>query len=331
MTTESLLERARRGDADAFASLVEPHRRELLVHCYRMAGTLEDAEDLLQDTFLKAWLALNRYESRASLRTWLYRIATNACLDLLKSAPRRRLTPLTPLLSEVDVPSLTPDLDTTWINPLPDSWWLGAAAETEAAFSLRESVSLAFVTMIQQLPARQRAILLLCDVLSFSAIEAAEFVGATPSAVNSALLRARRALRQADRASLTGVAEDDQRLLDQYLAAWTDRDIPRLLQLINHDAIIAMPPMSAWYRGRLDIAAFYRSVVFPAAEVRWAARAIRANGQPALAVYHADGPAFCLQVLTPRAGGIQQIIFFIMPELFPAFRLPSNLSAGPGA
>lgn len=326
--TEALLDQAQQGDPDAFERLVEPYRHELLLHCYRMAGTLQDAEDLLQDTLLRAWLALNRYEARASMRTWLYKIATNVCLDHLKSAPIRRLVPVVPPMGEHDMPSLTPDLETVWIDPLPDAWWVGIAPDPEAAFSVSESVSLAFMTVIQNLPPRQRAMVVLCDVLNFSASEAALFLNTTESAVKSALARARRTLTAHDPAFAPPLAGDERQLLDQYLAAWTTHDIPKLLQLINHDAIITMPPMGVWYQGASGVARFLGTVAFGDARARYQMQAVRASGQPAVATYNADGSAFCLQVLTLHPSGIGEIDFFIQPRLFAAFGLPLTMPPG---
>ncbi|MBL8164232.1 MAG: RNA polymerase subunit sigma-70 [Anaerolineae bacterium] len=325
MDADNLLSRARGGDSDGFNLLVEPYRRELLVYCYRMVGTLQDAEDLLQDILLRAWLNLNRYESRASLRTWLYRIATNACLDLLKSAPMRRLVPLTPAIADAALPSLTPDLELHWIEPLPESWYSGLDADPELHYSQQESISLAFIAMIQKLPIRQRAILILRDVLNWQAQEVAQFLDSTPSAVNSALLHARKTLQSETVPAVRPLASAEQHLLDRYLKAWNQRDIPGLLHLLRDDVVITMPPMRAWYNGSLGAQHFLQSVVFPSGAA-WLLRATRANGQPAFALYQRTPTgyaAFCLQALRTDGERIVQIDHFVMPPLFARFGLPS--------
>ena len=288
---------ARGGDQGAFESLVEPYRHELLVHCYRFFGSLEDGEDMLQETLLRAWRRLDSYEGRASFRAWLYKIATNVCLDALDRQRARSLPNLAGEPSEPEQPLPAPVLDPVWLEPLPDSL-LGVLAEAgagdpESLYETRESVSLAFLAVLQQLPGRQRAVLILRDVLGFSASETAQILDVSVAAVTSALQRARATMqatrarrgRQRARPADAGVAE----LLARYVRAWEMADSAGLVSLLREDAVLSMPPTPAWFRGRADIAAFLEAVPFAGqAAGRFKLLATHANGAPAFAVYQRD-------------------------------------------
>ena len=241
-----LLQRARTGDREAFAALVEPHRRELQVHCYRMLGSLQDAEDALQETLLAAWLGLDGFEGRSSVRTWLYRIATNRCLNLLRSSSRQPVTaaplPITP-------PEPTSLGEVLWLQPYPDALLEGLSDDTpgpEARYESREAISLAFVTAVQLLPPNQRAALLLRDVLGYRASEAAELLGLTEDAVTSALKRARATMDAAQSPALPPPlpgSVEERELLDRFVAAFTSLDVDALVALMTDDAWVRMPPL----------------------------------------------------------------------------------------
>src|SRR6266516_3305947 len=223
-----LLQRARGGDRDAFTALIEPHRRELQVHCYRMLGSLQDAEDALQETLLAAWVGLDGFEGRASVRTWLYRIATNRCLNMLRSSARR---PVTAALLPVRPPEPTRLGEVPWLQPFPDVLLEGLSDQApgpEARYESREAISLAFVTAVQLLPPNQRAVLLLRDVLGYRAAETAKLLGLTEDAVTSALKRARATVEATDSTNRTAEPED-RALVDRFVAAFTSDDVDALL------------------------------------------------------------------------------------------------------
>jgi RNA polymerase sigma-70 factor (TIGR02960 family) len=290
VATADLIARARAGDDGAFAELTGPHRRELQVHCYRMLGSLQDAEDALQDTLLAAWQGLDGFEGRASLRTWLYRIATNRCLNALRSASRRPA-------KEWDVPAVEPPEPTglgevVWLEPYPDTLLadatdapLGPAARYEQT----ESISLAFVTALQVLPPRQLAVLILRDVLGFHAREVADMLDSTVESVNSALKRARASLDHQRQSSAnrepppaSGSAAEDA-IVAQFVSAYESADIDALVALLTDDVFVSMPPMPFEYAGR-DIVARFFAGIFGAGR-RFELVQTRANGQPALGAY----------------------------------------------
>jgi RNA polymerase sigma-70 factor (ECF subfamily) len=285
-----LISRARAGDSDAFRELTEPHLRELQVHCYRMLGSFQDAEDALQDTLLAAWQGLGGFESRASLRTWLYRIATNRCLDARRAASRRPA-------KEWDVPGVEKPEPTrlgevVWLEPYPDALLEGAIGVPpgpEARYEQAEAISLAFVTALQVLPPRQLAVLILRDVLGFHASEVAGMLDSTVDSVTSALKRARASL-QRRRPSATGgepppapgsPAEDA--LVAAFVRAWESADLDALVALLTDDVFMSMPPMPFEYQGR-DIVARFCASLFGAGR-RFDLVPTRANGQPAFGAY----------------------------------------------
>ena len=281
-----LLARARAGDRAAFTALVEPHRAQLQAHCYRMLGSLPDAEDALQETLLAAWLGLDGFEGRASVRTWLHRIATNRCLNLLRSSARRP-TAAEPLPAPVSAPTRLGEVP--WLTPYPDVL-LDQAPGPEARYESREAISLAFVTAIQLLPPRQRAVLLLRDVLGYRAREAADLLGLTEDAITSALKRARATLdatRPPGPPAPSPGGPQERALLDRFVAAFTEDDVDALVALMTDDVWVRMPPLPFEYHGTAAAHDFFTAIT---PHRRQIARMvpIRANGQPAWGEYLSD-------------------------------------------
>jgi RNA polymerase sigma-70 factor (ECF subfamily) len=316
--------------------LVEPHRAELRAHCYRMLGSAQDAEDALQETMLRAWRGLPKFEARSSLRSWLYTIATNVCLKAIARRPKLVLPiDYAPAADPHDGPG--PIVESVWIDPYPDAE-LGlddALAGPDARYEQRESVELAFIAALQHLPARQRAVLILRDVLGFSAREAAGVLNATPASVDSALQRAHRTVddRLPDRtqqATLRMLGDDRLRaIVDEYVAAWECADVDAVVALLADDAAMTMPPRPSWYRGPEAVAAFLRDWALDGTTARRIVPT-HANGQPALAHYtrNADGGAFvahAIHVLTLAGAQIAEITVFLDPEAFPRFGLAAEL------
>ncbi|WP_042381606.1 RNA polymerase subunit sigma-70 [Streptacidiphilus melanogenes] len=282
-----LIERARAGDGEAFRQLTEPHRRELQVHCYRMLGSLQDAEDALQDTLLAAWQGLGGYEGRASLRTWLYRIATNRCLNALRSAKRRSAR-------EWNVPGVVPPEpsrlgEAVWLEPFPDAPAADAAPEPpgpEARYEQTESLSLAFVTALQLLPPRQLAVLVLRDVLGFHASEVAAMLDVTVESVTSALKRARATLgrrTRTDKPAPAAGSPQEQALVARFVVAYEAADLETLVTLLTDDVFMSMPPIPFEYEGRAIVSRFV-AALFGAGR-RFDLVPTRANGQPAFGAY----------------------------------------------
>ena len=284
-----VLEAARRGDEDAFRALVEPHRGALHAHCYRMLGSLQDTEDALQETLLRAWRGLAGFEGGRSLRPWLYRIATNASLDLIARRPKRVLRLDDSAPSRVEDGPGTPLVESLWVEPYPDEH-LGLPdghAAPEARYEQRESVELAFVVALQHLPARQRAVLILREVLGFSAREVAQSLDTTAASVNSALQRARRTVAEqlperSQQATLRSLGDERLRgLVQRYVDAWESRDVERLVAVLTEDVTFAMPPFPHWWSGRDSVIGFIASTGKP--PLRHVLT--RAAGQPAVAWY----------------------------------------------
>ena len=334
MTTD-LVTRARAGDGDAFRELTEPHRRELHVHCYRMLGSFQDAEDALQDTLLAAWRGLGGFEERASIRTWLYRIATNRCLNARRSASRRPA-------KEWDIPEVAPPDptrlgDVAWLEPYPDALLEGAVTVPlgpEARYEQTEAMSLAFVTALQVLPARQRAVLILREVLGYRANEVADMLDSTVDSVNSVLKRARAALQRrlpptGERAPAPAPdSPTEQALVATFVRAYGSGDIDALVAMLTADACLSMPPMPLEYQGRDVVARFYARVAMRQGR-RYDLVSTRANGQPAFGVYlraltegirHGIG----LDVLTLTGDRVRAITHFDTSVL-PSFGLPRSL------
>ena len=328
---------ARSGDSDAFSSLTEPHRFELMTHCYRMLGSLEDAEDQVQETFLRAWRRLETYEGRASFRTWLYKIATNACLDALEHRPKRILplesaTPVDP--SDPQPPQIN---EPVWIEPFPGEWLAPASSNPEARYDAYESISLAFLVALQVLPPRQRAALILRDVLNWSMAEIADNLGTTVSSVTSLMHRARVTMEQRNNTRRQdtirmGIPDDQTReLLKRYVRAWESADIEAIISLLAEDATFPMPPSPFWIQGKPAIHTLIRGTILSGeAQDRWRLIDIRANGQSGFAFYRIDEVTrtyhpFALQILTIQNGLVSEAITFGFPSLFRYFNLPSVL------
>ena len=290
MLTTDLITRAKAGDGDAFRELTEPYRRELQVHCYRLLGSFQDAEDALQDALLAAWRSLGAYEGRASIRTWLYRIATNRCLNALRSANRRAA-------KEWNIPGVEPPEPTrlgevVWLEPYPDALLEGAIdmpLGPEARYEQKESISLAFVTALQLLPARQRAVLILRDVLGYHASEVADMLDSSVESVTSALKRARSTVQ--DRVPPAGEREPppvpgspaEQALVAKFVRAYGSGDIDALVALLTDDVCVSMPPMPFEYQGRDSVGRFYASMICQGRTYDFVPT--RANGQPAFGAY----------------------------------------------
>jgi RNA polymerase sigma-70 factor, ECF subfamily len=319
-----LLEAARRGDEDAFRRLVEPHRTELHAHCYRMLGSVHDADDALQEALLRAWRGLAGFERRASLRSWLYRIATNACLDLISRRPKRVLP-----IDHGPAAGLGDDLadpltESVWIEPYPDAE-LGleeGPAGPEARYERRESVELAFIAALQHLPDTQRAALILRDVLGFSARETADVLDTTEASVNGALRRARKAVAEnlphrTQQATLRALGDDRlRRLVERYVDAWERGDVDAIVALLAADATYTMPPLPTWYRGHEAIASCLRRF---ALQDRWRMLPVRANGQLAFGCYAWEEEkqsytAHSLDVLTLDGPVAMEVTSFVTPH-----------------
>jgi RNA polymerase sigma-70 factor (ECF subfamily) len=326
MTTD-LISKARAGDSDAFRQLTEPYRRELQVHCYRMLGSLQDAEDALQDTLLSAWQGLDGFEGRASVRTWLYRIATNRCLNARRSASRR-------VAKEWDMPAVEPPEPTgfgeiPWLEPYPDSLLADANdVGPEARYAQTEAISLAFVTALQLLPPRQLAVVILRDVLGFRAGEVAEMLGVTAESVNSALKRARVGLQRA-RGPEPAAATDsptEQALAARFARAYESGDIDALVELLATNIFVSMPPIPLEYRG-IDVVTRLFAGIFGSGR-RVDLVPTRANGQPAFGVYLRAGSGIRhgsgLFVLTFSGDRISAFTRFDSGVL-PWFGLPRSL------
>ncbi|WP_369223301.1 sigma-70 family RNA polymerase sigma factor [Streptomyces sp. R39] len=303
----------------------EPYRSELVAYCYRMLGSFHEAEDLVQETLLRAWKARDRYDpARASVRTWLYRIAANVCLTALEGRGRR------PLPSGLGAPSddpgapLVPALDVPWLEPFPD-----ARFDVEVRADLR----LAWVAAVQVLPARQRAVLVLREVLAFTAAEVAEQLGTTVAAVNSALQRARAALAGVGDAGAVTEPDDPEvrAVVQRYMQAFEAADVPALVRLLADDAVLEMPPVPLWYRGSRDYGRFMERV-FTMRGTGWRVRELTANGQPALAAYAPEPGGghrlHTLQVFSVADGRIAHNVVFADPRVFDAFELPRGIPAG---
>jgi RNA polymerase sigma-70 factor (TIGR02960 family) len=330
-----LIIRARRGDSEAFHALIEPYRRELQVHCYRMLGSFQDAEDALQDTLLAAWRGLGGFEERASIRTWLYRIATNRCLNALRLASRRPAKEWD--IPEYDPPEPTGFGEVVWLEPFPDTLLEGAIdvpLGPEAQYEQTEAISLAFVTALQALPPRQVAVLILRDVLGFRANEVARMLDSTVESVNSALKRARAGLHQRpQRAAAREPAPvpnspSEQAMVARFVRAYESGDLDALVALLTDDIFISMPPFPLEYQGRDAVTRFYANML--GSGRRFDLVPTRANGQPAFGSYlrartgirHGTG----LLVLTLAGETICAITRFDNSVL-PSFGLPRSLPA----
>jgi RNA polymerase sigma-70 factor (ECF subfamily) len=329
-------------ESEEFERLTGPFRGELLAYCYRMLGSVQDAEDQVQETLLRAWRGYGGFEGRSSVRTWLYRIATNACLRALETRGRR------PLPSGLGGPAEDPDAplaaarpEVPWLQPIPDARFGSAPADPAAVVVSRTSMRLALIAALQYLPPRQRAVLILRDVLGWRAAEVAGLLGTSVPAVNSALQRARERLETA-RPAEDEIGEPDtpaeRDLVGRYAAAFENADMAGLVALLRKDAVLEMPPLPGWFRGRAAVARFLGTRVMrlpcpapggpprPPGEIQMVPTA--ANGQPAFAAYLRDQAgvyrAHAIQVLTPSGSGLARIVSFNDPRLFEVFGLPET-------
>ena len=329
-----LFEAAREGDPDAYRGLVERHGAELHAHCYRMLGSLHDAEDALQEALLRAWRGLPQLSRQRSLRNWLYRIATNVCLDTLARRPTRVL-PIDQGGSAAPADHGELLADGSWIEPYPDGEIDDGYAAPEARYEQREAVELAFIAALQHLPARQRAVLILREVLGFSAREVAGTMDTTVASVNSSLQRARatvdkRLPEHSQQATVRSLGNKRvRRLVERFSDAFERGDVETILSMLADDATFAMPPYAGWCRGRQAIAASWLMPGLPAADLRYIHSS--ANGQPALAAYRWDAKErgylpIALDVLSFRGDAIADVVAFRTPGLFARFGLPSTLS-----
>jgi RNA polymerase sigma-70 factor, ECF subfamily len=329
---EQIVSAAIAGDAAAFTQLVERYRGELQVHAYRMLGSLEDAQDALQEAFLRAWSGRATYRGQSTFRAWLYRITTNACLRILERRPRR-LVPFDAGPAAELGARPQPPADLPWLQPYPDLL-LDKGPQPEDAVVARETIELAFLAAIQHLPPRQRAVLILRDALDWSANETALVLEMSVAAVNSALQRARATMKEqlpAARLEWAPAADAEaaeRSLLETYMEAWERHDESQLVALLREDVRLAMPPHPTWYEGRAAVAAFLTGVAFaPGAEAHRFVP-MRANRQPAFGVYRGEGAharPFAIHVVGIESSLVADMHFFKYPELFPAFGLPTTL------
>jgi RNA polymerase sigma-70 factor (ECF subfamily) len=331
-TQTALVLAAQAGDRMAFEILVGAYRRELLVHCYRMLGSLHDAEDLVQETLLRAWEKRATLTSPGSYRAWLYRIATNLCLDTLTRVPRRSLPPDTHPVTDPTRPLPERAREPIWLEPFPDDLLADQHSDPEDRALQREQITLAFLVALQHLTPAQRAILLLREVLEWPAVEVAEWLNLSVPAVTSALQRARRALHQFHEGSEAPLALPSphvQNLLDRYVALWEQADIPGIVALLREDAWFTMPPIPAWFQGRAAIAILFQTSLFTNAGQR-RLLPTRANGSPAFGLYQRESETgvyqlFGLVVLGVVGEQIGSIVAFLDLESLSSFALPPTL------
>jgi RNA polymerase sigma-70 factor (ECF subfamily) len=331
------LDAARRHDAPAFERLIVPHRHGLEAHCYRMLGSAQDAEDALQEALLRAWRALPKFEGRSSLRSWLYSIATNVCLRAIERRPKRVLPVDYGPPSDPHDALGPPVTETVWLDPFPDEGIPDGQASPDARYEERESVELAFIAALQHLPERQRAVLLLRDVLGFAPAEIAAALDATPAAVYSTLQRAHTAVEErlparSQQATLRIIGDERLRaLVARYVRAWEDADVAAITAMLTADATLAMPPRPNWYRGAAAIGAFLAA--HPLDRRRWRILPARANAQPTLGFYRfdADGARYeqhAIQLLTFDDGArIAAMTSFHDASAFARFGLPAEIRA----
>ena len=327
--------RAIDGEEEAFSRLIDPYRRQLHAHCYRMLGSTADAEDALQDTLLAAWRGLPRFEGRSSLRSWLYTIATNVCLRAIERRPRRVLPIDYGPPSDPHGDRAEPLVESVWIEPFADVM-LADSATPAARYEQREGVELAFIAALQHLPARQRAVLILRDVLGFSARESADALETTPASIDSALQRAHKTVdarlpEHTQQDTLRSIGDDDLRqVVEGFVAAWERADVDAIVSMLAQDAVFAMPPEATWFSGREAIGAFFASVPLSPEMPRHRLVPTWANGQVAFGHYSwdAERSEFArhgITVLTLRGTLIAGITTFRRAGAFAGFELPERI------
>ena len=314
---------AHTGNSEAFTALVEPHRKPLLVHCYRMSGSLDDAEDLVQETFLRAWGKLKSFDGSGSFRNWLYVISTRLWLDEVRKRKKRILLPLDGESSDPDLPPQPPTSPASWLDPLPDSWLSGIGPSPEYSTERREAISFAFMVALQKLNPRQRVVLILREVFNWSAEDVVDALGLTVDSVNNLLYRARK--------NLVPPAFEEtpapKQYLDQFVNAWESGNVPDLIKLLHEKATFAMPPMGVWYAGREVIQRALQNFVFMP-DAKWKLIPATANGNPAFGIYRGDGEgyqAFGLLVPIFADGAIVEVTAFLSPQLVGRFGLDARL------
>lgn len=333
MVEPAQLSAARDGDEQAFRALTEPHRRELTVHCYRMLGSLSDADDAVQETWVRAWQGISRFEGRSSLRSWLYTIATRVCLDAIERRRARALPPDTHPAHDPAAPLPPPSTDQPWLEPLPDELLASDDIGPEARYTAREGVALALLAALEQLPGTQRAALVLRDVLGFSAKETADVLETSVASANSALQRARDTIEAKKAARGRGqrpLDRDDPIALDilgRFMRAWEAGDAGGVVAVLKAEAVFSMPPMPLWLDGREAIRSFLESVLF-AHGPAFRARPARANGSPAVAIYQIDESGAyrlaAIDVLEVDADGIRELHAFLGADA-ARFGLPAAI------
>lgn len=320
---QALLESAKQGDESAFNGIVEARRAELHAHCYRMLGSTQDAEDALQEALIRAWRSLERFEGRSSLRSWLYRIATNTCLDAISRRPKRVLPMDYAPAGDPHLGPGEPVIESVWVEPFADEL-IGVEdgfAGPEARYEQREAVELAFIAALQHLPANQRAVLVLREVLGFSAKETADALETTTASVNSALQRARATIDdklpdQTQQATLRGLGDEKiSAIVDRYLEAWENDDVDTVLEIFAEDATFTMPPLASWFQGTESLRIFLTGSPM-SGDWDWKAIRVQANGQPALAFYAWNDEEqayrrFALNVLSFSGERISDVTAFI--------------------
>ena len=333
-TQTALVTAAQTGDQMAFDTLVEPYQHELLVHCYRMLGSLHDAEDLVQETLLRAWEKRATLKSPGSYRAWLYRIATNLCLNMLTRTPRRSLPPDTHPQSYLSSPAPPRLRETIWLEPFPDELLADQHTDPEDRVLSREHITLAFLVTLQHLTPAQRAILLLREVLEWPASEVAEWLNLSVPAVNSSLQRARRALQESSMLPETQTSLPTlqlQSLLDRYVMCWEQEDIPGFVALLREDAWFTMPPFPVWFQGRAAIATVLATSIFTLGRQR-RLLPTRSNGSPAFGLYQQEAGADAYQfigliVLGIVGEQIGSLVAFLEPSRLSSFALPPTLAS----
>jgi RNA polymerase sigma-70 factor (ECF subfamily) len=323
-TEPEYLASARAGNPEAFTALVESHRQPLLVHCYRMSGSLDDAEDLVQETFLRAWDKLKSFDGHGSFRNWLYVIATRLWLDEARKRKKRILLPLDGDPADPDAPPQPPALPGSWLDPLPGSWLSGIGPSPESFYERRETISLAFMVALHKLNARQRVVLILREVFNWSAEDAANALGLTVDSVNNLLYRARKNLAPSRFEEIPA----PKQYLDQFVHAWEAGDVHSLIQLLHEKATFAMPPMGLWFAGRESIQRALQNLVFlPGA--KWKLLPSSANGRPAFGIYRAEGEKFqAFGLLLPVFADEKfvEVTAFLAPQLVVRFGLLPSTS-----
>jgi RNA polymerase sigma-70 factor, ECF subfamily len=324
-------------DQIEFGALVEPYRPELQAHCYRMVGSVQDAEDMVQEAFFRAWRRRETFEGRASLRAWLYKIATNVCLDSLKRRPRRAVPITRQAVSTLGEPIPSSIMEPIWLEPYPDDLLAADEASPEGDLAAREHITMAFIAALHLLPPRQRAVLILRDVLEWQASEVAEGLDMSVAAVKSALHRARATLAthayrpDIEKQVIPQLDDAARRLLDDYVRAWETADVDTLMRLLKADATFSMPPIPSWYQGREVVGGLVSKTIFSGqANGRWHLRPTRANGQIAFGLYRQMDAAhiyqgYGIQVLTFQGDLIADITTFRNPDLIARFKLPSTV------